>query len=219
MADGTMAFRMWEYDIKLALRAYKLNDDQMEFDFPKSCVIYIAQNGNYPKDGLELKVNFQDGQHIMFKVPVIRLQDYKLDEIDHKKLWLFFPFLVLQYSAALTGSDCLSEQEVLADYKKIVEYMEAAYNNAEITIDENATLLEAIQETNRHAMKRHQKIMKGVEDMISQTLELKHKKIAQKTVLKMLSKMKTEGIPEHTIVTIAESENISEEEIKKILAK
>ena len=37
--DGTMAFRMWEYDLKLALRDYKLNENQIEFNFPKSCVV------------------------------------------------------------------------------------------------------------------------------------------------------------------------------------
>lgn len=118
-----MAFRMWEYDIKLALRNYKLNEGQAEINFPKSCVV-IARNGNYPKDNLELKINFQDGQHIIFKVPTICLQDYKLDEIDNKKLWLFYPFLVLQYVADLRRKNCLSEQEVLKDYEKIIRCKE-----------------------------------------------------------------------------------------------
>lgn len=71
---------------------------------------------------------------------------------------------------------CLSDQEVLDDYKKMIQSIEDAYNNGEMTIDEDATLLETIQKTNQHAMKNHQKIMKGVNDMVSQTLELKHKK-------------------------------------------
>lgn len=178
-----MAFRMWEYDIKLALRDYKLNEGQTEINFPKSRVVYIARNGNYPKDNLELKINFQDGQHIIFKVPTICLQDYKLDEIDNKKLWLFYPFLVLQYVADLRRRNRLSEQEVLKDYEKIIRCIENAYNNGEITIDEDATLLEAIQKTNQYAMKDHQKIMEGVENMVSQTLELKHKQIEKETEL------------------------------------
>lgn len=222
--DGTMAFRMWEYDIKLALRDYKLNEGRMEFNFPRSCVVYIARNRNYPKDGLELKINFQDGQHIIFKVPVIRLQDYKLDEIDKKKLWLFYPFMILQYVADLKARNRLSDQEVLNDYKKIIGCIEAAYNNGEITIDEDAALLEAIQKTNWHAMKNHQKILKGVEDMVSQTLELKHKKIAQeaaqratkKTEIEMLMEMKVEGVSKQVIVKMAKKKNIPEEEINKI---
>lgn len=231
--DGTMAFRMWEYDVKLALREYKLNENQMEFNFPKSCVVYISRNGNYPRDGLKLKINFQDGQHIIFKVPVICLQDYKLDEIDSKMLWMFFPFLALQYVANLESSNRMPEQEILEDYRKIVNYLEAAYNNHEITIDENATLLEAIQDTNRHAMKSHPEIMEGVNNMVSQTLELKHKQIAKEaakeaaekaakkasreTGLKMLLKMKMAGMPENTIFAIAQSENIPLEEVKKTL--
>lgn len=223
--DGTMAFRMWEYDVKLALRNYKLNEDRMEFNFPRSCVIYIARNGNYPKDGLELKINFQDGQHIIFKVPVIRLQDYKLDEIGHKKLWLFYPFMALQFVADLKGKRHLSEQEVIDNYRKMISDIETAYNNGEITIDEDATLLEAIQKTNWHAMKNHQGIMKGVENMVSQTLELKHKKIRQEAAqeaareagLKMLMEMKIDGMPKQAIIRIAKRQNIPEEEVNKIL--
>lgn len=215
--DGTMAFRMWEYDIKLALRDYKLNEGRMEFDFPRSCVVYIARNGNYPKDNLELRINFQDGQHVMFKVPVIRLQDYKIEEIDKKKLWLFYPFMVLQYAADLKVKNRLKEEDVLTDYKRILESIETAYNNGEITIDEDASLLEAIQKTNRHTLKKHQKIMEGVENMVNSALQLKHKQIEQRAELSMLMEMKVEGVPKQVIVRIAKKKNIPEEEVNKIL--
>ena len=46
--------------------------------------------------------------------------------------------------------------------------------------------------------------MEGLNDMVSQTLELKHKQIAReaahKTELKMLVKMKTAGIPKSAII-------------------
>lgn len=41
------------------------------------------------------------------------------------------------------------------------------------------TLLEMIQETNQHAMKNYQTVKRGVNEMVSQTLELKHKIIAK----------------------------------------
>lgn len=215
--DGTMAFRMWEYDIKLALRDYKLNEGRMEFDFPRSCVVYIARNGNYPKDNLELRINFQDGQHIMFKIPVIRLQDYKIEEIEKKKLWLFYPFMVLQYAADLKVQNRLTKKDVLTDYKKILESIETAYDNGEIIIDEDALLLEAILTTNRHAMKKYQKIMEGVENMVNPVLQLKHKQIEQMAELSMLMEMKVEGVPKQVIVRIAKKKNIPEEEVNKIL--
>lgn len=223
--DGTMAFRMWEYDIKLALRDYKLNETQMEFNFPRSCVVYIARNGNYPKDGLEFKINFQDGQYIIFKVPVIRLQDYDLDVINNKKLWMFYPYMPLQFMADIKGKKHLSDQEIIDNYRKMIDYIETAYNNGEITIDEDTTLLETIQKTNRHTMKKRKEIVKGVEDMLNPTLELKHKQIAREaamkaereTELKMLVKMKIAGISETAIIKVAQSENIPEEEVKKIL--
>ena len=136
----------------------------------------------YTKDGLELKINFQDGQYIVFKVPAICLQNYNLDVINSKKLWLFFPFMVLQFAADMKGKKHLSEQEVLDNYREMIDYIEAAYNSGEITLDEDATLLESMQETNQHTMKKHLKILKGVEDMLNPTLELKHKQIARNSI-------------------------------------
>ncbi|MCM1541688.1 MAG: hypothetical protein NC121_10550 [Blautia sp.] len=227
--DGTMAFRMWEYDVKLALRDYKRNENRMEFNFPKSCVVYIARNGNYPKDGLELKINFQDGQHIVFRVPTIRMQDYGLDVINSKKLWLFYPFMALQFAADMKGRKHLSEQEVLANYREMIDSIETAYNNDEMTIDENTTLLETIRKTNQHTMKKHLGIMEGVEKMVSQTLELKHKQIrreaaaaaaaaaTRETEREMLMTMKITGISRSAIIKVAQRVNIPEEEVNKIL--
>ena len=73
-------------------------------------------------------------------------------------------------------------------------------------------------------MKNHQKILKGVENMVSQKLELKHKKIRQeaaqraikKTEIEMLMEMKIEGMPKQAIIRMAKRRNISEEEIDKI---
>ena len=60
--------------------------------------------------------------------------------------------------------------------------------------------------------------------MVSQTLELKHKKIRQeaaqraikKTEIEMLMEMKIEGMPKQAIIRMAKRRNISEEEIDKI---
>lgn len=50
-------------------------------------------------------------------------------------------------------------------------------------------------------MKKHQKVLKGVEDMLNLALELKHKQIARETK-KMLLKMKIKGIPNSAIIEI-----------------
>lgn len=141
--------------------------------------------------------------------------------------------MALQFAADMKGKKHLSEQEVLDEYGKMISYIEMAYNDGELSVDEDTTLLETIQETNQHTMADHQTILEGVNDMVSQTLELKHKKIWQeataeatakataeatkKTELSMLVAMKTAGIPESAIFKVAQSKNIPEEEVKKML--
>ncbi|WP_029540996.1 hypothetical protein [Selenomonas sp. AB3002] len=98
--DGTMAMRMFEYDIAIALeKAYKGKSPYC-VKFPMSAVIYLRPDSSV-KDFLSLQVYFPDGQALTYKVPVINVQEYSLDGIFDKQLWLFLPFYVMRYEKQL----------------------------------------------------------------------------------------------------------------------
>lgn len=225
--DGTMAFRMWEYDAKLALRDYKMSAGRTEINFPQSCVVYIARNSKYPEE-LELKINFQDSQSVIFKVPAIRIQDYGIDTISQKKLWLFYPFMPLQFKYELKAMKRMSEQkvldkyqEVLDKYKKMIDAVDLAYSNKELDLDDTATILEAIHETSQYALEKYQNIVEGVNDMMGRTLQLKHKEIEReaerKVQEKMVVRMKKNGAEKKFILKVVDGNIMSKEEVDEIL--
>ena len=89
--DGTMVIRMFEYDFAIALEeAYKGNAPY-RVKFPMSAVIYLRPDKNV-RGALSMEVEFPDGQIVTYQVPVINVQDYSLDNIFDKWLWLFIPF-------------------------------------------------------------------------------------------------------------------------------
>ena len=91
-----MVVRMFEYDFSIALaQAYKTGNFT-EINFPLSAVVYLRKPTNMT-DELRLKLNFSDGQSIEYKVPVIKVQEYSLEKIFSKKLWLFLPYYLIRY--------------------------------------------------------------------------------------------------------------------------
>ena len=91
--DGRMVIRMFEYDFSIALELAQKNNGIFEIEFPQSCVLYIR---NHRKRSLpdyhEAIVKFADGQQIVYRVPILRAQNYTVDSIFEKRLLILLPY-------------------------------------------------------------------------------------------------------------------------------
>ena len=125
--DGRMVIRMFEYDFSIALELAKENKGIFEIEFPQSCVLYIRnhQKKSLPKNH-EAIVKFTDGQQITYRVPVLRAQDYTVDSIFEKRLFLLLPYHILRYESFLKSSSENKQklEQLLADYQKISNELE-----------------------------------------------------------------------------------------------
>lgn len=174
--DGTMVFRMFEYDFHIALADAKRTNNLKEFNFPNSCVFYIVPKENMPET-LEMKINFQDGSY-NYKVPVIRLYDYDLDDIGKNGLFLFLPYEILRHIKNVTTKKHIEnyKNEIIAVYTKITDILENAYKTGKITDNELLTLLELIKDTADYKLEKYPEIMKEVDHMLREDYEPKWKK-------------------------------------------
>ncbi len=139
--DGSMAVRMIEYDFAIALERYSQSGSDMDVDilenapcpqpdgseqrimeitFPESCVLYIRNHKNMPKQH-KVRVRFADGQSIVYSVPVILAQDYTVDRIFEKRLLILLPYHILRYESFLksNGTNEQKMEQLLADYQEI----------------------------------------------------------------------------------------------------
>ena len=94
--DSTMAIRMVEYDFSIALERAEKNQKEYVIQFPESCVLYLRHNSKTP-DKLKATIHFPDGQEVIYKIPVIKVQNYTADDIFRKKLLFFLPFYLMRY--------------------------------------------------------------------------------------------------------------------------
>ena len=174
--DGAMVFRMFEYDFHIALADAKRTNNFKEFTFPNSCVFYILPKESMPAS-LDMKINFQDGFY-NYKVPVIRLYDYELEDIEQNGLYLFLPYEILRHIRHVTTGRNIKtyKTEITGVYKKITNILERAYKTDKITDDELLTLLELIKETADYELEAYPDIMKEVDHMLREDYEPKWKK-------------------------------------------
>ena len=135
--DGRMVIRMFEYDFSIALELAQKNNETFEIEFPQSCVLYIRNHRERSlPDYHEAIVKFADGQQILYRVPILRAQNYTVDSIFEKRLLILLPYHILRYESFLknSGSNAKKLEQLLTDYQKINNLLEHC------TDDKNSTL-------------------------------------------------------------------------------
>ena len=71
-------------------------------------------------------VKFADGQQILYRVPILRVQNYTVDSIIEKRLLILLPYYILRYESFLknSGNNTKKLEQLLADYQKISDALE-----------------------------------------------------------------------------------------------
>lgn len=124
--DGTIAIRMLEYDFYIALKdARKGRDGVYHVQMPGSGILYLRHNQDTP-DEVVTELEMADGTKIRYRVPIIKVQDYSLEDIFEKNLFIMLPFYIMRYEQE---RDTLEEggpqlEQLALEYEKIIEYCE-----------------------------------------------------------------------------------------------
>ena len=126
--DATMAIRMFEYDISIAIEHASLEENDIwEIEFPQSCVLYIRNHRSLPEYHGAI-VKFADGQEVHYRDPVLQAKKYTVDQIFEKRLLILLPYHILRYEHFLkhNGTDSKKLQHLLDDFRKIIHCLEKA---------------------------------------------------------------------------------------------
>lgn len=139
---GNMGIRMIEYDFAAALEGAALAEDMFEINFPHSCVLYLRHNQNTP-DYLKVKINMPDGQHVIYSIPTVKLQEYTKDDIFKKRLLFFLPFYIMRYEkeVAAIGADPEKTDSLVQEFESIARELKR-----ELSSDEEMDLYTRLEE-------------------------------------------------------------------------
>ena len=93
--DGSILIRIFEYDTQIALRDATLEKDILSVRFPNTALLYLRHNKNTP-DIMKIRIEVPE-DYCTYNVPVMKVQQYTVDEIFEKKLYFLIPFHIFTY--------------------------------------------------------------------------------------------------------------------------
>ena len=216
--DGSMAIRFFEYDSQIALDQGELKNHRLTLRFPHSGVLYLRHTSKTP-DNMEIVLDTPGGM-ITYTIPILRVQNYSIEEIFQKKLLFLLPFHIFRYEADLKNYETSKEklEELTQTYRMIKTRLDALCQNGEISEYVKYTIMDMTKRVIRHIAANYEQVRKGVNnEMGGKVLEHEAKTILKRGILQSLITQVSKKIQKgYSVPEIANQLEESENNIQKI---
>lgn len=225
-SDTEMVIRMIEYDFAISLESKKIENGRYRIYFPHSCVLYLRGKGRSNTIGMDIVM--PNGQIIKYDLPAIYVENYTTDVIFQKKLLFLLPFYITRYEKSREKLEKNPKElrELLQEYEKIAGKLEDSLLGRGREA-QHRYLVEVIIRISDYIFANSEKTRKGVNAaMGGEVLDLKTDKlineirqdvkeeVRDEVKMEIVVYMLKKGI--NTLEEIADSTNLSLEQVKKI---
>ena len=181
--DNTMIVRMFEYDTQIALTHHELEDQVLTVRFPESAVMYLRHNSK-TADEMQIRILTRGGE-VSYGIPVMKVQNYSLDEIFEKRLLFLLPFYLFRYEKQFREMDS-SEQKLEPlknDYERIRQHLMGLEEAGQLTSYSKVLIVDMIYKVMENLAVKHPIVQKGVRAVMGgKVLDHEAKRIKQSGV-------------------------------------
>ncbi|MBR3722507.1 MAG: hypothetical protein IKN12_07035, partial [Selenomonadaceae bacterium] len=131
--DKSILLRIFEYDAQIALNESNATNYSLKVSFPHSAVLALRSPLNSP-DSMQISVVTPNGE-IKYSVPIIKAQQYGLEEIFEKRLLFLLPFYIFSREKELPECNGNEEKlgELIAEYMQIREKLNELQSKEEVS--------------------------------------------------------------------------------------
>ena len=160
--DGTIMYRIFEYDSQIAMQESYLKKGKLTVKFPNTAVLYLRHNRNTP-DYMTIEIQVP-GASCSYVVPAMKVQKYSIDEIFEKRLFFLIPFHIFVYEKDLKKYDGDEEElrELTCIYEEIVEKLNAYAEEQVIDEYTRLTIIDMSKKVLGHLAKKYSNVKEGV---------------------------------------------------------
>ena len=99
LPDGRMTIRLFEYDAQIALDESEIINETLTVTFPNTAVLYLRTYKKTP-DKMRYVIKTPGGT-VEYDVPIMKVQEYTLEDIFSKGLLLLIPFYIFHMKRTL----------------------------------------------------------------------------------------------------------------------
>lgn len=160
--DGTIMYRIFEYDSQIAMQDSALTKGKLVVKFPNTAILYIRHNQNTP-DSMTLEICVP-GATCSYNVPVMKVQTYSIDEIFEKRLFFLIPFHIFVYEKDFKEYDTNEQklEELTKIYGEIMERLDAYSESQVIESYTKLTIIDMSKKVLEHLAKKYSNVREGV---------------------------------------------------------
>lgn len=164
--DSSITKRVFEYDVQIALEEASVSEIGLTVKFPKSAVIYLRSNRNTP-DVLETTIQTPGGI-VTYNVPILKIQNYSIEEIFEKKLFFFIPFHIFVYENKIEEYNGTMERvkELQERYTYICRHLQELVSLGEIDEYTRCSLMEMTMKVVNALAAKFDNIKKGIGEVM-----------------------------------------------------
>ncbi|MDO4309052.1 MAG: hypothetical protein Q4C77_19805 [Eubacteriales bacterium] len=178
--DSSMSIRMFEYDSQIALDEGELVENKLTVTFPHSAVLFLRHTRNTP-DAMTVEIKTPGGS-ISYGIPVMKTQQYTIDEIFDKNLLFLIPFYIFVYEKKLNEyeRDTQKLRELQKVYSDILKRLEGLCMEGKISEYEKCTITDMSKKVIENITAHYANVRKGVTSIMGgKVLEYEAKTILQ----------------------------------------
>lgn len=176
--DNSMLIRIFEYGAQIALDSAVKGKDKIVMEFPHAAVLFLRSNSNTP-DSMEIEIKVPDGC-ISYEIPVVKMKNYSIDKIFHKKLFILLPFYMFVVEKSLKECEENPKKlaELLESLGKIVTGLDMLLRIGVVDELLRRSLLELSEKVNYHLARNYKTVQKEAEAVMGgKVLEYEAKSI------------------------------------------
>lgn len=161
-ADGTIMYRMFEYDSQIALQAGEVLGDKLTVKFPNAAILYLRHNVNTP-DRMQIEIRVP-GATCSYYVPVMKVQNYTIKTIFEKRLFFLIPFHLFTYEQDFRVYEENPQKlnELSEVYEEIAEKLNACEENAVIDAYTKSMIVDMSKKVLEHLAMKYWNVKKQV---------------------------------------------------------
>ena len=216
LPGGKITIRLFEYDAQIALDEGEVTEETLTVTFPNTAVLYLR---NYKKTPDKMKyVIVTPGGTVKYDIPLMKVQNYTLDDIFEKRLLLLIPFYIFSHEKNFPEYNSNEQKlaKLKSEYRYILERLDEVEQQGVIGAFDKRTIIELSSDVVKEIAQKYGNVQKGVGDIMGgalvETSARKLKNEAKREVavsLLKMGKLTIEEIAECSELNIVEVEQLA----------
>ena len=191
LPDGRMTIRLFEYDAQIALDEGEVTNETLTVTFPNTAVLYLR---NYKKTPDKMRYVIKTpGGTVEYDVPIMKVQEYTLEDIFSKGLLLLIPFYIFSHEKNFKVYNEQRLADLKEEYQNILERLDKLEQEGIIGAFDKRTIIELSGDVIEEIAQKYENVQKGIGGMMSGALiETEARAILNKGIDKGIDKTKKE---------------------------